>query len=335
LDHLRDYWRPIRNFRPDALFVSMGFPYEFQLVVGLTELVKSLGVPYVLICHAYREENALKEQVRHEAVEFFTSAAEVGFVANRMWKAVERQLATRLVNASLVHNPPNLNDCSPVQWPTECKEPSFAFVGRVEVAKGIDVLFQTLGHRKWRERRFRLRLYGDISDRGHFVRLASMFGLTDRVEFHGFVSDVRSIWAKNHVFVLPSQREAAPLSLVEAMLCARPSVVTDVGDMASWIEEGVSGFVAQAPHEEYLDAALERAWIAREYWPRMGQCAHERAECIVKSNLAATLLETIVKAGGWSDSSEQMGRCAANRAVNDRSRLNENTTNGCREIVCP
>src|SRR5207245_589821 len=75
----------------------------------------------------------------------------------------------------------------------------------------------------------------------------------------------------------PSYAEGTPLALVEAMLCARPAVVTDVGGNAEWVEEGATGFLAAAPTARSIGDALERAWGARERWPALGHAARTAA----------------------------------------------------------
>ena len=54
------------------------------------------------------------------------------------------------------------------------------------------------------------------------------------------------------------------------MALGRPSVVTDVGDMARWVEHGRTGFVAAAPDLAGVARALEEAWAARPRWAAMG-----------------------------------------------------------------
>lgn len=57
---------------------------------------------------------------------------------------------------------------------------------------------------------------------------------------------------------MPSRFEGLPLAMVEAMLCARPVVATDVAGHAEIIEDGVTGFLADAPTAGSMAAALER-----------------------------------------------------------------------------
>jgi glycosyltransferase involved in cell wall biosynthesis len=84
------------------------------------------------------------------------------------------------------------------------------------------------------------------------------------------------------------------------MHCNRPAVVTDVGDSASLIDEGVTGFVAAAPTARLFDEALEKAWAKREHWQEMGKRA---GECIRSSfpadpaGVFADRLEILLGAG--------------------------------------
>jgi len=61
------------------------------------------------------------------------------------------------------------------------------------------------------------------------------------------------------------------------MLCGRAAVVTDVGGNAEWIEDGQTGFVAEAATAKSFGAALERAWLARGDWGEMGIRARHSA----------------------------------------------------------
>ena len=64
-----------------------------------------------------------------------------------------------------------------------------------------------------------------------------------------------------------------PLVVVEAMLCGRLCIVTDVAGNAELMEDGISGFVAPAHTPDLLDQALERAWQRREEWSEIGRQA--------------------------------------------------------------
>ena len=107
-------------------------------------------------------------------------------------------------------------------------------------------------------------------------RLVQRFGLGGRVNLGGYVSRVEDIWAENHALVMPSRFEGLPLAMVEAMLCGRPIVATDVGGHSEIVEDGVSGFLADAPTVASVARALERLWENRHDLGVMGQAAAKR-----------------------------------------------------------
>jgi UDP-glucose:(heptosyl)LPS alpha-1,3-glucosyltransferase len=56
--------------------------------------------------------------------------------------------------------------------------------------------------------------------------------------------DIRQYYSLADVVVLPSLREAFGMSILEAMACGLPVVVSPAAGVACLIEEGKSGFVA-------------------------------------------------------------------------------------------
>jgi glycosyltransferase involved in cell wall biosynthesis len=108
-------------------------------------------------------------------------------------------------------------------------------------------------------------------------RLAKRLGLEGRVQFCGHEPNVEQIWATHHALVLPSRFEGLPLAVVEAMLCARPVIVTDVAGNTELVADETTGFVAEAATVRHLHRAMERAWERRSDLESMGKAA---ARCI-------------------------------------------------------
>jgi glycosyltransferase involved in cell wall biosynthesis len=106
-------------------------------------------------------------------------------------------------------------------------------------------------------------------------RLVQKMGLSDRVVFAGFAA-VEDIWAANHALAMPSRYEGLPLTIIEAMLCARPVVATDVAGHSEVIEDGVTGFLADAPTVRSMGHALERLWHRRREAESMGKAGAVR-----------------------------------------------------------
>lgn len=289
-------WR-FEPSRLDVLCISQGGTYDFlaQNQAAVVEQVTDGGrVPYVVVCQ-YNDERSLPARaLRERAIAFFRRAVRVVFVAEHNRRLASRQLACDLPNAVVLNNPVNLSDTAPVDWPDPSDGAAFACVARFSVRhKGHDVLLEALGSPTWRDREWRLRLYGDGPDEDYVRALTRHFGLESRVTFMGHVSDIRALWRDNQMLILPSYGEGTPLSLLEAMLCGRPAVVTDVGGNAEWVDEGETGFVAEGATARSVGRALERAWGERARWQAMGDAARARVVARYDPAPGASLLRML------------------------------------------
>ncbi|MEH2146750.1 glycosyltransferase [Nostoc sp.] len=280
--------------KPDVICISQGGSYDVAHILGLRQLLRYSGIPYSIICQ-FNSDSSLLSQVKRKSIyQFFKNAKFVAFVSEQNYKLAEHHLACSLSNTIVVKNPVNLLDHSLVPFP-QSSTPSFACVARLETFyKGQDILFKSLSSEIWRERDWQCCLYGSGLDEQYLKLLSRHYGIENRIQFMGHINDVRSIWAENHILVLPSRAEGTPLSLVEAMLCGRPAVVTDVGGNADWIEENNTGFIAEAPTAKHLNIALEKAWLDRENWQQMGLKAHNYAKNNIDERPGKTLLNLIL-----------------------------------------
>jgi glycosyltransferase involved in cell wall biosynthesis len=78
------------------------------------------------------------------------------------------------------------------------------------------------------------------------------------IEYLGTSEDVRPFIAKSHCVVLPSYREGAPRTLIEAAAMARPLIATDVPGCRSVIEKGRTGILCDVKSGESLARACEK-----------------------------------------------------------------------------
>jgi glycosyltransferase involved in cell wall biosynthesis len=200
------------------------------------------------------------------------------FVSEGNRRLAEMQIAADLPNAEVAWNPVNVSVDGPLPWPPlgNNGELRLACVGRLYPRqKGQDLLFEALASPIWRERPWRLYVYGEGPMRQTLERLAAKFEIADRVVFAGFAT-VEEIWAANHVLVMPSRYEGLPLAMVEAMLCGRPVVATDVAGHREIIENGVTGFLADTPTAGSIALALERFWQRRSEAEAIGKAGARR-----------------------------------------------------------
>ncbi|MDA8084403.1 MAG: glycosyltransferase family 4 protein [Nitrospiraceae bacterium] len=108
------------------------------------------------------------------------------------------------------------------------------FLSRIDTYhKGLDLLMDAFAGLASEFDALRLVLAGHESNPVEGLRRRLPEALRPRVEYAGFVSgeDKRRLLAGAAVFVLPSRIEAQPISIIEAMACGRPLVVSDIPEL--------------------------------------------------------------------------------------------------------
>ena len=284
--------------RPPTLVVlSSGSVFP---TIELLELCVARRVPFVTIGQANRDIDWCCDDLAERYRIALAAALRCFFVSRANLRLAEKQIGTRLDNAEVVWNPANVAlDASP-PWPPLGRdgEMRFACVGRLHPpTKGQDILLEALSRPTWRARPWRVYLYGDGPMHRGIKRLACSLGISERVVFAG-VAAVEDIWAANHVLVMPSRSEGMPLAMVEAMLCARPVVATDVAGHAEVIEDGVTGFLADSPTASAVAAALERFWERRGEAEEIGQAGARRIRELIPSDPVRVFSERLKSLAG-------------------------------------
>jgi glycosyltransferase involved in cell wall biosynthesis len=303
------FWRFLKPFRPVLSRVAFRFWLARQapgLVCftngdisdgfGFLKICMEAGRPYTIVVQANSEQWWPSDVTAQALAQIYQQARRVFFVSQRNRELLETQLAVELVNAEVVRNPYNVTNGAPPPWPASSDLVKFACVGRLEpVAKGQDLLLRVLASEPWRSRKFSVSFFGRGDCEAGVRRLAARLGITDKLHFAGHVDDINSLWAGHHALVLPSRFEGLPLVLVEAMLCGRPAIVTDVAGNAELLTDGRTGFIAEAATEKHLNAALERAWEQRHRWEAIGQAAAVAIRQLLPADPAADFAKRLVE----------------------------------------
>lgn len=268
----------LRRAAPDFAVISQG---GINDGLAWATACQRQGVPYAIITQAANEGWWPSDDMADAMRSSFHGARRCYFVSEGNRALVERMVGECLPNARVVRNPFTVPCAEILPWPGDSETLRLACVGRLEPdAKGQDLLLKVLAEEAWKARPVKTSFFGEGKCARGVGHLASSLGLRS-VEFRGHVADVVGIWREHHVLVLPSRYEGLPLALVEAMLCGRPAIVTDVGGNSEMVEDGTSGFVARCATVSSLAHAMERAWAARENLASMGRAAACRASALV------------------------------------------------------
>ncbi len=151
------------------------------------------------------------------------------------------------------------------------------FVGRLSAQKGVSYLLQAMASLPDAMRsNTHFVVVGDGEHRAVLERQALDANLTERVHFLGTRNDTPALYSAFDIFVLPSECEAFPMVVLEAMACGVPVIGTDVGDVARIVEHGVSGLVVPPRDTDALRTALCQLIVEPSTARHMGDVAHER-----------------------------------------------------------
>lgn len=269
--------RSILNYNPDFLVINQGSFVDMEIKI-YQEFLLSLDIPYINIVHVNTEDETFPFERIERIRRVYQKSKKVFFVSNRIREVAARQIQFGFENSGLIRNPVNMKDKSLIFFP-KSERIEFAVVGRLFAkVKGQDRLLQVLSDSFWLEKNWHLNLYGKGKDENLLRALVSFFNLKDRVTFHGHVQDIRQdIWVKNHILLMPSLYEGLPVSLIEAMLCGRPAVVSNVGGNAEMIDDDINGFVAESSSPQSFEKALKRMWNRKNELEKIGIEAREKA----------------------------------------------------------
>lgn len=133
------------------------------------------------------------------------------------------------------------------------------FVGRLAPEKELGVLIEAFGAVAGRRPKAMLVLVGDGPMRSQLETQATVLGLKERVVFAGVADEngVRSWLAAADLFALLSSLEGFPVSLLEAMACGLPAVVSDIPANQQLIEDGRQGLVVELGDASAAARAIE------------------------------------------------------------------------------
>ncbi len=123
----------------------------------------------------------------------------------------------------------------------------------------------------------RLVYVGDGSERAKLENFIRESQLEKQVLLAGQQQNINEWLNMADVFVLPSQEESLPLSLLEAMQVGLPCVVSKVGDMPLRVKHGENGFVFPPGDITLLSCFLTELATNAELRKRQGESSLEKS----------------------------------------------------------
>jgi len=144
-------------------------------------------------------------------------------------------------------------------------------VARLVQRKGLDGLLRAIA--LLRNVSLQLTIQGSGRAEAFLQQLAVSLGIADRVIFSGFRARefLPPVYQAADVFVMPSRSESFGLAVLEAMACGLPVIVSRVGGMVDFVEDGVNGLVVPPDDPGRLAEAIRRLAHDPALRARMGR----------------------------------------------------------------
>ncbi|MER1999325.1 MAG: glycosyltransferase family 4 protein [Lysinibacillus sp.] len=147
-------------------------------------------------------------------------------------------------------------------YPTLLERPKdkkvILFSGRLVELKGVQYLIQALSKLKAVRQDWVCWIVGDGELKSELKLLTKSLKLENDIFFFGSRDDVPAILTKTNIYVHPSLIDNQPLSLIEAQLAGKPSIVSDVGGLPEMVNHGVNGLLVEPSDVHGLFVGLNR-----------------------------------------------------------------------------
>ncbi len=146
--------------------------------------------------------------------------------------------------------------------------PVLAMVARIAPPKNFLVLLNALA---LISSKFILRIVGDGPELNQVRDHAKNIGINEKVEFMGSRDDVPEILSSSDIFILSSDWEGFPISILEGMRAGLPIIASNVGGISEAVIEGVNGHLVERKDTHALSRAIRLLIEDPEKRVKMGQ----------------------------------------------------------------
>ena len=158
---------------------------------------------------------------------------------------------------------------------TRSDEKTVLYTGRLYYNKGLLDLVKAAKHvlHRYPETSFVLTGRGPIE--GQLRRIIARLNISKNFRFTGFVeeSTLIELYQSATVYVFPSYYEGLPTSMLEAMACGTPVVVTAINGILEVVKDGQNGFTVPVKDPMTMANAIARILSDNDLQERIGRAA--------------------------------------------------------------
>lgn len=167
------------------------------------------------------------------------------------------------------------------------REKTIVAVGRIDANKNHEMLIRAFAQIAEDYPEYKLMIYGEGELREKLQEFVARLGMQERIYLPGAVLNVADVIYKARVFVLPSNTEGVPNTLIEAMISGLTVIATDCpcGGPGDLIEDGVNGLLTPVGDVEKMKDNLQKVLNDLQMANKMGIRASETGDIYRPENV--------------------------------------------------
>ena len=167
--------------------------------------------------------------------------------------------------------------------------------GRFDPQKNFPLLIRSFARLNRDYPDYKLHIYGKGYLENELKKLVLDLGLSESVEFPGFVSDIASRMSKASLYVSSSDYEGISNSMLEAMAIGIPTICTDcpVGGAREMIKNGENGLLVSVRDEEELYLAMKKVLSDKDIARKLSENSKKIKEQLSEKVIFERWLKTV------------------------------------------
>ncbi|MEK4065684.1 glycosyltransferase [Peribacillus sp. FSL R5-0717] len=150
------------------------------------------------------------------------------------------------------------------------KVTTFVHVGRFSKQKNHKLLIESFALSLTKNPNMVLKLIGDGPLKQEIINMIAALGVEDKVILKGIQKDVRFELNSSDAFILSSDWEGLPISVLEAMSCGLPIISTKSGGTPDIVKDGENGILVNLGDKEGLAKAINELSSDYQLRKKMG-----------------------------------------------------------------
>ena len=150
--------------------------------------------------------------------------------------------------------------------------------GRLSEEKGHLHLLEMMKYLKDKKESYKLLIAGEGKMRSALERKASKLGVSEQVEFLGFVENMPSFFSSIDIFLLSSRFEGFGYVIAEAMASWKPVVAFDIKSSVEIVKHGVTGYITRPNRVDEMASRVQELTGDKELREKMGEMGRARVE---------------------------------------------------------